>query len=399
MATAFQWLKDGIPGKSGAVSLPAFSLRDAIRGGKFTLEDVEFLCKELQRQGLLVNFTLAGTRAAVPFVDFLLNFWDFDSSQYVKEKRAHGQTIGRHHCDGHQGYIERFYKPYFNDRPLNSISREDIKSFSLSLTQVRTRPEGLKGHFAEKLSTEYTNKILIAGTTALGWAFREGLIPTNPAAGIMRFSVTPKKRGVLTPAEAKILFSAEWPNRQAFTASLLAATTGLRLGEILAIRKNDVGGKILNIQHSWSSYESRLKNTKTGEERRVPLLPQVKEKLLALVQENPHGDENENPYIFYGILPDRPIDGKVLLNGLHAACKAAGIDSLGRNVCFHSWRHYFASRMVDTMAPDAVKRITGHASKSVFEEYASHVTAENLEEMAEATEKTFSNILSFRKGA
>jgi hypothetical protein len=71
---------------------------------------------------------------------------------------------------------------------------------------------------------------MIAGKTALGWAYQEGMISTNPAEGLLRFSGESKKRGVLTPQEAAMVFAAKWNDRRAYTANLLSITTGLRSG-------------------------------------------------------------------------------------------------------------------------------------------------------------------------
>jgi integrase len=151
----------------------------------------------------------------------------------------------------------------------------------------------------------------------------------------------------------------------------------------------------LNIRHSWSAYDG-LKAPKTGEARRVPLLPEVRAKLLELAGENPHGPKG---FIFYGTLADKPIDRAVLLDGLHGALADIGIDAKDRGIVFHSWRHYFAARMADRMTADQVSRVTGHKSRAVFEEYADHVTEQNLEEVGKVGAEVFGNLLRFRKGA
>jgi len=291
--------------------------------------------------------------------------------------------------------VHAFYDNYFQDRPLNSITRQDLKAFSLFLTEKRERPEGYRGRFSEKLSLSYVNRIMIAGTTALSWAYREGHIPADPTDGLMRFSGTPEKRGTLTPLEAQALFAAQWKDKRAYAASLLACTTGMRSGEVLALKLEDIETRILNIRHSWSYYDG-LKTPKNGEARKVPLLPEVREKLLELAKENPYGPDG---FIFYGSLADKPIDGSVLLDGLYDALAGIGIDAMARGVVFHSWRHYYAARMADRMTADQVSRVTGHKSRAVFDAYSDHITEENLEEVGRVGAEVFGNILQFRKGA
>jgi integrase len=221
------------------------------------------------------------------------------------------------------------------------------------------------------------------------------MIPQDVTAGLVRFSDVPEKRGVLSPLESQALFAHTWRDKRAYVASLLSCTTGLRAGEILGLKLTDVGERILNIKHSWSAYDG-LKAPKNGETRRVPLLPEVRAKLLELAQDNPHGSEG---FIFYGSLADKPVDRSVLLDGLHDTLAGIGIDAGSRRIVFHSWRHYYAARMADRMTADQVSRITGHKSRAVFEEYADHITEQNLEEVGRVGAEVFSNLLQFRKGA
>jgi integrase len=125
-------------------------------------------------------------------------------------------------------------------------------------------------------------------------------------------------------------------------------------------------------------------------------LPEVRAKLLELANDNPHGLDG---FIFYGNLTNKPVDAKVLLDGLQDALATIGIDAKARGIVFHSWRHYYAARMADRMTADQVSRITGHKSRAVFEEYADHITEENIEEVGRVGAEVFGNLLRFRKGA
>ena len=151
----------------------------------------------------------------------------------------------------------------------------------------------------------------------------------------------------------------------------------------------------MNVKYSWSNHDG-LKCPKNGEARRVPLLPEVRAKLLELARDNPYGPEG---FIFYGNLADKPINRNVLLDGLKEALAGIGIDAEGRGIVLHSWRHFYAARMVDCMTADQVSRVTGHKSRAVYEEYADHITEENLEEVGRVGAEVFGNILQFRKGA
>jgi integrase len=95
----------------------------------------------------------------------------------------------------------------------------------------------------------------------------------------------------------------------------------------------------------------------------------------------------------------KPAVPRVLLNGLQKTLEEIGIKAKERGIVFHSWRHYYAARMADRMTADQVSRVTRHKSRAIFEEYADHITEENLEEAGRISAEVFGNILSFRKGA
>ena len=175
---------------------------------------------------------------------------------------------------------------------------------------------------------------------------------------------------------------------------MLSATTGMRQGEVLAIRGGDIGEGVLNVAHSWSAADG-LKSPKNGEARRVPLLPEVREALLVQLAANPHTDIPEaERFVFWGLAPDKPrYDGSFMLDALHAELETMGIDWRARNIVFHGWRHFYAARMADIEAADKVSRITGHKSRAVFDAYADHVTEEAIMDMGKAA-AVFAGVLA-----
>jgi integrase len=201
-----------------------------------------------------------------------------------------------------------------------------------------------------------------------------------------------------------------WKDERVRIANHLSATCGLRLGECLALRESDLDPvkPLLYVRHSWSI--DGLKAPKTNEERRAILLPEIRAELLSLLQSNPH--QGGDRFIFYGGRPDAPLSENMLIRGLHEAIeklneqyenenrKAERIDQKGRNIVFHSWRHYYSARMLDEAEAEEIMRTTGHKTKAVFDDYADHIEAENLEKMGKVAAKVFANIVKFeRKGA
>ena len=384
-----EWRKNGIPTcrqrKLRPIETAASleSILRAIRKTDLLSEDAMLIVSALKERGLIDISAEKNSRNSIMFSEFLQTFWDYNTSPYVKDKLAHKQSIGKRHCYDMRHRIRIYWLPVFKYRALSSITKQDLKTFSLELAD--------KG-----LASSSVNKIMVSGNVALAWAFREGIIPADPTEGFMRFSGTPEKRGVLTPQETAKIFSVQWEDERAYVASLLACTCGLRSGEVRAIRKSDIGENILHVRHAWSDFDL-IKAPKNGEVRKVPLLPEVKEKLLKLLAENPYRSVDRygsnDPFVFFSLLKDKPLDSKVLLKGLKKACAAAGINCEERGIVFHSFRHYWAARMADHMEAEKLSRVTGHKSRAIFDHYANHIIDENLEEIGKIGAKVFGKIL------
>jgi hypothetical protein len=288
------WLRDGLPGKDGERRkiAAAFDLDGILRGiRKAELDSGGALAivNVLKERGLIDIGAVPAAKGNVKFISFLSDFFDYDKSAYVKDRLAHGHSIGQRYCHESMKLIRLFWEPLFKGRTLASITRNDLKSFSLSLP-------------ADK-SASYKNNILNAGLIPLGWAYEEGMIPTDIAKDFERYSGKVTKRGVLTVEEAETLFAKPWADGAAMVANLLSTTTGMRQGEVLAVRGMDIGESILNVANSWSATDG-LKTPKNGEARAAPLLPEVREVLLAQLATNPHTDIPEAMrFVFWGQAP------------------------------------------------------------------------------------------------
>ncbi|MEI6875539.1 MAG: tyrosine-type recombinase/integrase, partial [Spirochaetota bacterium] len=347
------WLRTGVPASPTRQSRPTkevFSLASilsAVRAADLTVADAEKIAEALKAKGLLLSYTTPGGLGSELFSAFLTKFWTYEESPYVAEKLAHGQRMTHEHTEHSLGRVRLHWFPAFKGKRLAELTKNDIKAFSISL-----------GDSKLALAPGTRNRILVAGTTPLRWAFENGLISSDITLGLVTFSGTSKKRGVLTPEEASALFNLDWVDNRARVASLVAATTGLRISEVRALRAEDIDELVLQVRHGWTDRD-HLKTPKNGEARRVPLLPVVRAALLALLKEGPHGSQG---FIFWDPKDaDQPCCYNVLANNLYKALIElhAGKDPTEeeyakaeayweeRAISFHSWRHYYAARMAD----------------------------------------------------
>jgi integrase len=160
---------------------------------------------------------------------------------------------------------------------------------------------------------------MIIGTSALKWAFAERIIPIDPTEGLTTFTGDGKSRDIFTEEEIEALFRVEWQDKRAKVAALVSLTTGIRSGEVRALRRNSIGETVLDVSWNWSDTEG-LKCPKNGEPRKAPLLPEVKGLLLELLEESPWKAQ-ENPFVFHSENPDKPCSAMLFLRNLRRVIK------------------------------------------------------------------------------
>ena len=141
-------------------------------------------------------------------------------------------------------------------------------------------------------------------------------------------------------------------------------------GEIQALTVDDLGEDEIYVRRSWSKYDG-LKCCKNGEERSVPIpiSHQLYLKLKMLADFNPHG----NGFIFYSTVKDKPMDSKQFNKYLKRALAEIGYEN-SKEICFHSWRHFFCARMLDYVQDKRyVMALSGHKTEAMLNHYGAHL--------------------------
>jgi integrase len=135
---------------------------------------------------------------------------------------------------------------------------------------------------------------------------------------------------------------------------LTAAFTGLRQGELVALRWRDVdfAGSYIRVTASYTNGE--LSTPKSGKVRSVPMAPEVGEALARLGQRERFIGPDD--IVFVGLAGGR-LDASALLRRYRAALRAAGL----RPLRFHDLRHTFGTRVIGHADIRRVQEWMGHA--------------------------------------
>jgi integrase len=157
----------------------------------------------------------------------------------------------------------------------------------------------------------------------------------------------------------------------------VAAYTGLRQGELLALRWSDVDfvGGLLHVRRNFTG--GREKAPKGKRVRSVPMMPMVLDTLAKLKEREEFIDDGDLVFTREG----EHLNHFDLRKRYYAALERAGL----RRLRFHDLRHAFGSAAITTLDPYAVQSYMGHQHYSTTQRYLHHKPRrEDAAKLAEA---------------
>ena len=256
----------------------------------------------------------------------------------------------------YSGRIYTHIIPSIGSIPLNKLTQNDLQQF-----YARLKKSGRKKHidkFGEGLSDRMVRSCHTTCRTALEKAVTEGLIRINPAVGCKLPPKKAKEMQVLTPPEiTRFLIQAR--EEGYYELFLLELTTGMRRGEILALKWRDLNLKTgeLHISRQVLKVNGKvlISTPKTKSSNRMILLPSEMLELLAELK-----TRTDSEWIF-----PSPLD---LTQPRHPAAVYHRFQKIltranCKRVRFHDLRHTFATMALENgMDIKTLSAMIGHVS-------------------------------------
>ena len=323
---------------------PAWTERGRPPAGYFskrTAEDWLRSTLDEARRGVLPGMVKTGATFADAAAEWL---------RYVEHDRARKPST----VEGYRAIVRSQLLPEFGERPIESITTSMVETWISRMERsASTRTKAL---------------VLLHGIFKRARKVYD--LPTNPVADVER---PPMSRSgdieVFSPEEVMALVCAAADEQDA-AIFLTAAFSGLRRGELLALRWRDVDftGSLIRVRASYAA--GQVTTPKSGKVRSVPMAPDVA-KVLAKLAERGHktGDDD---LVFVGQL-GAFVDPSALRRRYDAAVKRAGL----RRLRFHDLRHTFGTRMIAKADIRRVQEWMGHADIQTTMKYLHYVPRED----------------------
>ncbi|MBA3844868.1 MAG: site-specific integrase, partial [Actinobacteria bacterium] len=279
-------------------------------------------------------------------------------SRYITHKQAVG--LKRSTLQDYESYLRVHLAPFFGERPLDSIDLELVEEFIAA-----KRQQG-------KATKSAINYVLLL-SAIFGHAIRRGWCTRNPVRDVEK-PRDDRSRDIrfLSGAELEALLAAVRQTtlgRSDRVLYLAAAMTGMRRGELLALRWQDI---------DWQSLQIRVRRNYTRGEfgtpksrrstRTVPLAPRLVSELKDHLERSRFSEAID--LVFCNPASGAVRDGSHIRRRFIATAGRAGL----RPVRFHDLRHTFGTQMAAAGAPmRAVQEWMGHSNyqtTSIYADYA-----------------------------
>ena len=294
--------------------------------------------------------TLAGMhRTNATFADAAAEFL-----RYVADVRQREPSTVR----DYRSVIDRYLLAAFGERPLESITADDIDAYKEALLA-----EG-----------RLSNRTVVRHLAVLHGIFRRAArvwnLQVNPASADLVERPQVRYSGefrMLSPEEVFALARAA-DNPCDGALYLTAAFTGLRQGELLALRWRDIDFGLQRIQVRRNYTDRTQKTPKSGRVRSAPMVDHV----MVVLDELSRREHFTGPDDLVFCSPiGGYLDSWALRKRFYAALERAGLP----RIVFHDLRHCFASLAVKKLPLSTVQGYLGHAHISTTMRYVHHSPA------------------------
>lgn len=207
----------------------------------------------------------------------------------------------------------------------------------------------------EELRAQTRLHVLKLLSQVFNYARQQRWCAENPCWGVRRPRIRPSSEiRFLDKNELEAVLAAVDVDQQPFGALdraifLTAAMSGMRQGELLALRWLDIdwAAKRIRVRRNYVRGYLDTPKSRSGE-RSVPLATRVAAELEQLRQRSRFSEDED--LVFASPLSGNALDHASLLRRFKKALKAAGV----RKVRFHDLRHTFGTRMA--ASPDVAMR-------------------------------------------
>lgn len=332
------------------------------------------------------------------------------NSFFIEDEKTTVAEAVRMYCDNYvknvckpttlssyTGYLKNHIEPFFKFRKLISISKNDCEMFKLHLT---TKYKLVGNNFSNKiesagtLSNETINKILKLLRAVFQYWVEAEQLAKNPMQSVKLLKINRPEADFLSTEKAKLLLMAAKNDVTCtrygvetgayYTLLLTALTTGLRQGELLALKWDRINFEAGYIVVNENYTHKEISTVKTQASNRYVFIPQYLQTELLKHK----ASLGNNPYNL--VFPNREgnyIDGRNLTRRvLPRLLKQAHLEK----ITWHQLRHTCISALAEKRVnPAFIQRLSGHSNLKTTTAIYTHISDRMNDQAMDALTQAF----------
>lgn len=285
---------------------------------------------------------------------------------------AHLETSGRKRSTiaAVRGHLDHWIVPFLGEKAIDKVRSEDVVDLVV-LMQNGTRPSGLSR--TKPLAAKTIVNAIGTLHALFEFARRRKWATSNPVVEVeLPRAVASDDIRFLTPAEVDAAAAGALAgDYQAIDRALIvtAAMTGLRQGELIALRWRDVDWPAARIRVRQNHVLGEFDTPKSRRgSRSVPMADRVASELERLFQVSRAQEDDD--LVFADPLIGGPLSKRSVLLRFRQALKGAHLDDTHR---FHDLRHTFGTQMAAVgVSMRTLQEWMGHRDIQTTQRYADY---------------------------
>ena len=107
------------------IGLDKISVLNSLRTIDLEREDIQNIIKILKDRKLIHSAVMMASPESKPIDEYIKEFWAFETSPYVKEKKLKGGSIHRDYCEAMLMRATKYWLPSVAGKPVGCITHDD----------------------------------------------------------------------------------------------------------------------------------------------------------------------------------------------------------------------------------------------------------------------------------
>lgn len=328
------------------------------------------ICQKALDSGLI----FAKKQKSETIIDYLRTFYDWEKSEFIKRKNTLSPgSISPDYIATRKNLLENHILPLIDTNLLLSeVTVGWLEALQYKLVEQK------------KLHHGTINVCMSAVVNALKEAQRKGFIPASIVLTLPQLKAFHMPRGILSEEElaAFMEYARAKTEPRIYLACLLSLLTGMRSGELRALRHRAIGEEMITIEYAYGD-RAGLKLPKGKKVRYVPCPAFLCKELKQLALDNTY--PNELLLVFWSKRNGGFVSSHYFAERFRSELIRSQVLSAEelekRNISFHSLRH-MANTLLRGAVDEHVLRMTiGHSSEQLSDLYT-HLSQRGLKSVA-----------------